>query len=252
MSRTPLFAGNWKMHKNVAETLEFLEAFLPMAKNVSGEIALCPPFTSLWAAAERLKGSGLKIGAQNMHWEDKGAFTGEISPAMLKEIPCDYVIIGHSERRQHFAETDETVNRKVKSALKYAITPIICVGESLEQREKGQTLSVVLSQVEKALEGVDIHDGNELVFAYEPIWAIGTGKVAMPSDAQEVIGALRKKLSELYSVQVSKNTRILYGGSVKPENIRDLMAEPDIDGALVGGASLDADTFYRIAAYDQS
>ncbi|ADL08582.1 triose-phosphate isomerase [Thermosediminibacter oceani] len=251
MPRTPLFAGNWKMHKNVVETLEFLEAFLRKAKDVHGEIAFCPPFTSLWAAAERLKGSGVKIGAQNMHWEDKGAFTGEISPAMLKEIPCDYVIIGHSERRQYFNETDETVNRKVKAALKYAIKPIICVGESLEQREKGKTLSVVLSQVERALEGVDIRDGKELVFAYEPVWAIGTGKVALPSDAQEVIGAIRNKLSELYGARVSQNIRILYGGSVKPENVRDLMAEPDIDGALVGGASLDADTFYRIAAYDQ-
>ncbi|MCG0275736.1 MAG: triose-phosphate isomerase [Thermosediminibacteraceae bacterium] len=250
MARTPLFAGNWKMHKNVKETVDFLDAFLPMAKGISSEIAFCPPFTSLWAAAEKIRGSGIKLGAQNMHWEDKGAFTGEISPLMLKEIPCDYVIIGHSERRQYFAETDETVNKKVKSAIKYGITPIICVGESLEQREKGKTLSVVLNQVEKALFEVEIKDGCDLVFAYEPIWAIGTGKVASPSDAQEVIGAIRKKLSQLYGEKLSQRIRILYGGSVKPENIKELMAQPDIDGALVGGASLDAKTFYKIASYE--
>ncbi|MDN5332034.1 MAG: triosephosphate isomerase [Tepidanaerobacteraceae bacterium] len=250
MSRMPLFAGNWKMHKTVKETLEFLNEFLPLAKDISSEIAIFPPFTSLYAAAEQIKGSGIKLGAQNMHWEDKGAFTGEISPTMLKEIPCDYVIIGHSERRQYFAETDDTVNKKVKSAIKYGITPVICVGESLEEREKGRTLSVVLTQVEKALSGVRINDGNDLIFAYEPIWAIGTGKVALPSDAQEVIGAIREKLSQLYG-SIAQNIRILYGGSVKPDNIKDLMAQPDIDGALVGGASLDAKTFYNIATYNR-
>jgi triosephosphate isomerase len=252
MSRTPLFAGNWKMHKNVKETLEFLEDFLPLAKDIPSEIeiAIFPPFTSLYAAFEKLKGSGIKLGAQNMHWEDKGAFTGEISPPMLKEIPCDYVIIGHSERRQYFAETDDTVNKKVKSAVKYGIVPIICVGESLEQREKGETLSVVLSQVEKAIWEVQIEDGGKLIFAYEPIWAIGTGKVALPSDAQEVIGAIRGKLSQIYG-SISQDVRILYGGSVKPDNIKDLMAQPDIDGALVGGASLEAKAFYQIATYNR-
>lgn len=250
MSRTPLLAGNWKMHKNVKETLGFLDEFIPLAKGISAEVAVFPPFTSLWAAAEKIKGSGIKLGAQNMHWEDSGAFTGEISPAMLKEIPCDYVIIGHSERRQYFAETDETVNRKVKSALEHGIVPVVCVGESLEQREKGETLAVVLSQVEKALYEIKIEDGSQIVFAYEPIWAIGTGKVALPYDAQEVIGAIRRKLAELYG-DVAGEIRILYGGSVKPDNIKDLMAQPDIDGALVGGASLDARAFYQIATYDR-
>ncbi|HHW03690.1 MAG TPA: triose-phosphate isomerase [Thermoanaerobacterales bacterium] len=248
----PLIAGNWKMYNNKKETLEFLEAFLPKAKGLEAEVVICPPFTDLWTAAEKLKGTSVKLGAQNMHWEEKGAFTGEVSVTMLAEIPCDYVIIGHSERRQYFAETDETVNKKVKTALKYGLTPIVCVGETLEQREQGITMSWVLGQVEKALEGIADADVQKIVFAYEPIWAIGTGKTASSHDAQEVIGAIRKKIAELFNIEVSDKVRILYGGSVKPENIKELMAQPDIDGALVGGASLKPDGFYSIAAFNRN
>lgn len=252
MNRIPLIAGNWKMHNNRRETLEFLEAFLPKAKGLEVEVVICPPFTDLWPAAEKLKDTAVKLGAQNLHWEEKGAFTGEVSPAMLIEIPCDYVIIGHSERRQYFAETDETVNKKVKTALKYGLTPIICVGETLEQREQVITMSWVLGQVEKALEGLTDAEVQKIVFAYEPIWAIGTGKTASSQDAQEVIGAIRKKIADLFSAGVSDKVRILYGGSVKPENIKELMAQPDIDGALVGGASLKPDGFYSIASFNQN
>lgn len=252
MDRMPLIAGNWKMYNNKKETLEFLEAFLPKAKGLEAEVVICPPFTDLWTAAEKLKGTSVKLGAQNMHWEEKGAFTGEVSVTMLAEIPCDYVIIGHSERRQYFAETDETVNKKVKTALKYGLTPIVCVGETLEQREQGITMSWVLGQVEKALEGIADADVQKIVFAYEPIWAIGTGKTASSHDAQEVIGAIRKKIAELFNIEVSDKVRILYGGSVKPENIKELMAQPDIDGALVGGASLKPDGFYSIAAFNRN
>lgn len=185
-----------------------------------------------------------------MHWEENGAFTGEVSPLMLKEIPCDYVIIGHSERRQYFAETDETVNNKIKSAIEHNLTPIVCVGETLAQREEGITLDFVMGQVEKALKDVAAEDAKKIVFAYEPIWAIGTGKTASASDAQEVIGAIRNKIEELYDKDVADVVRILYGGSVKPENIKELMAEDDIDGALVGGASLKPDSFYAICSFN--
>ena len=194
--------------------------------------------------------SHVKLGAQNMHWEEKGAFTGEVSPLMLKELPCDYVIIGHSERRQYFAETDETVNNKIKSALKHELAPIVCVGETLEQREEGITIDFVMGQVEKALKGIEAEEAKKIVFAYEPIWAIGTGKTASAADAQEVIGAIRNKISELYNKEVAEAVRILYGGSVKPENIKELMAEADIDGALVGGASLKAESFYAICSFN--
>lgn len=249
MHRVPIIAGNWKMHNNKKQTLDFLNEFLSLTENLEAEVVICPPFTDLWAAAERLSDSNVKLGAQNMHWEEKGAFTGEISPDMLKEIPCDYVIIGHSERRQYFAETDETVNKKIKASLKYGITPIICVGETLEQREQGIAMDWVLSQVEKALDGISRQDVETLVFAYEPIWAIGTGKTASGEDAQEMIAAIRKKIQELYDMNTAEEVRILYGGSVKPENIKELMAKPDIDGALVGGASLNPQSFLKIATF---
>ena len=248
MSRIPMIAGNWKMNNNKKQTLEFLDGFLPRINDITAEVVICPPFTDLFATAEKLEGTKIKLGAQNMHWEEKGAFTGEISPVMLKEIPCDYVIIGHSERRQYFAETDETVNKKIKSALKHNILPIVCVGESLDQREAGTTMSWVLSQVEKALKDITLEEVEKIVFAYEPIWAIGTGKTASASDAQEVISAIRKRISELYSQNVADKVRILYGGSVKPQNIKELMGEADIDGALVGGASLEPDSFYALCS----
>lgn len=250
MSRIPLIAGNWKMNNTKRETLDFLSSFLPKVENITIEMAICPPFTDLYAAAEKLKGTKVKLGAQNMHWEETGAFTGEVSPLMLKEIPCDYVIIGHSERRQYFAETDETVNKKIKSALKHNIAPIVCVGESLAQREEGITIDFVMTQVENALKDIKSEDAKKIVFAYEPIWAIGTGKTASASDAQEVIGAIRNKIEKLYNKDVAEEVRILYGGSVKPENIKELMAEADIDGALVGGASLKPDSFYALCSFN--
>lgn len=250
MSRQPMIAGNWKMFNTVEEAKAFFDEFLPKAGALSAEVVICPTYTALGAAAEKLKGTEVKLGAQNMHWEDQGAFTGEISPRMLREIPCDYVILGHSERRQYFAETDEGVNKKVKAALAHGLLPVICVGESLEQREKGVTMEWVLGQVEKGLVDLDAEQVSKLVFAYEPIWAIGTGKTASSGDAQEVIGALRQKIRELYNDQVAQKVRILYGGSVKPENIVELMAQPDIDGALVGGASLKPESFYKIAAFN--
>lgn len=250
MSRIPLIAGNWKMNNTKRETLDFLSSFLPKVENITVEMAICPPFTDLYAAAEKLKGTKVKLGAQNMHWEETGAFTGEVSPLMLKEIPCDYVIIGHSERRQYFAETDETVNKKIKSAIKHNIAPIVCVGESLAQREEGITIDFVMTQVENALKDIKPEDAKKIVFAYEPIWAIGTGKTASASDAQEVIGAIRNKIEKLYNKDVAEEVRILYGGSVKPENIKELMAEADIDGALVGGASLKPDSFYALCSFN--
>jgi len=250
VSRIPLIAGNWKMNNTKRETLDFLSSFLPKVENITVEMAICPPFTDLYAAAEKLKGTKVKLGAQNMHWEETGAFTGEVSPLMLKEIPCDYVIIGHSERRQYFAETDETVNKKIKSALKHNIAPIVCVGETLAQREEGITIEFVMTQVENALKDIKPEDAKKIVFAYEPIWAIGTGKTASASDAQEVIGAIRNKIEKLYNKDVAEEVRILYGGSVKPENIKELMAEADIDGALVGGASLKPDSFYALCSFN--
>ncbi|MGI6235861.1 MAG: triose-phosphate isomerase [Christensenellales bacterium] len=238
------------MNNNKGETLDFLESFLPKTQGLTAEAVICPPFTDLYAAADKLEGTAVKLGAQNMHWEEKGAFTGEISPLMLKEIPCDYVIIGHSERRQYFAETDETVNKKVKSALKHGLLPIVCVGESLAQREEGTTMTWILSQVEKALKDIKAEEMEKIVFAYEPIWAIGTGKTASAADAQEVIGAIRKKIVEMYNQDVAEKVRILYGGSVKPDNIKELMGEADIDGALVGGASLKPDSFYALCSFD--
>lgn len=250
MVRKPLIAGNWKMNNNANDTEEFFEEFLPKVKELDVDIVICPPFTNLWAAVEKLGGTNVKLGAQNMHWEESGAFTGEVSPNMLKEIPCDFVIVGHSERRKYFAETDETVNKKVKAALKHQLTPIICVGESLEQRQKGVTLDWILGQVENALQDLTSEDASKVVFAYEPIWAIGTGKTASSDDAQEVISAIRQKLSELYNDETAQKIRILYGGSVKPQNVKELMKQPDIDGALVGGASLEPNSFYQIAAFN--
>lgn len=250
MVRKPLIAGNWKMNNNKKDTEEFFEEFLPKVKDLDVDIVICPPFTNLWAAAEKLDGANVKLGAQNMHWEESGAFTGEVSPNMLNEISCDFVIIGHSERRKYFAETDETVNKKVKAALKHKLIPIICVGESLEQRQKGVTLDWILGQVENALKDLTAEDAEKIVFAYEPIWAIGTGKTASNDDAQEVISAIRQKLSELYNDEAAQKIRILYGGSVKPQNVKELMKQPDIDGALVGGASLKPDSFYKIAAFN--
>ena len=248
MSRRPLIAGNWKMNNTKKETLDFFTSFLPKTGKLTAEVVICPPFTNLDTAADKLKGTAVKLGAQNMHWEEKGAFTGEVSPLMLKEVPCDYVIIGHSERRQFCR--NGTVNSKIKSALQHGLLPIVCIGESLAQREQGTTMPWVLSQVEKALKDVTSEETKKIVFAYEPIWAIGTGKTASAADAQEVIAAIRNKIEKLYSRDIAQKVRILYGGSVKPENIKELMGEADIDGALVGGASLKPDSFYALCSFN--
>lgn len=244
--RVPIIAGNWKMNNTVDEAVNLIRDIKKGEKNSDVEVVVCVPFTALWQVKKEIEGTSIKLGAQNMHWEDRGAFTGEISPLMLKEIGIDYVIIGHSERRQYFNETDETVNKKVKAALKYDIKPIICVGETLEEREKGMEKDVVKRQVEAALEDIDKKNIEDIVIAYEPIWAIGTGKTASNKDANDMISFIRQTVSDKYGENISQSMRIQYGGSVKPNNIKELMAESDIDGALVGGASLKADDFLKL------
>jgi triosephosphate isomerase len=248
MKRTPLAAGNWKLNKNIAETSELLKELLPGLDSIDGvEKLVCPPFTSLETAAQMLKGSSINVGAQNIFWEESGAFTGEISPGMLKEL-CTYVIIGHSERRTYFHETDETVNRRLKAAIDAGLKPIICVGETLEQNEAGKTDEVVRSQVIKGLSGIQIEKAKELVVAYEPVWAIGTGKAATPEGANAVIKeSIRSALSEVLNKDLAEAIRVLYGGSIKPGNAASFFCMPDIDGGLVGGASLKAPDFIAIA-----
>ncbi len=248
--RKPVIAGNWKMNMNREETARFAEEFIPAIQAVTEvEIVIAPPFTSIPTLAKKAAGTPLKVAAQNMHHEDSGAYTGEISPLFLKELGVTHVIIGHSERRHHFGETDQAVNLKAKKALSTGLTPIVCVGETLEEREKGETKNVVRIQVEEGLKGVVIETGLELIIAYEPVWAIGTGRTATPEQAQEVHVHIRKLLGELFGDETAENVRILYGGSVKPENIKSLMAMSDIDGALVGGASLKPESFEKIVKY---
>lgn len=244
--RTPIIAGNWKMNKTVKEALELVKDIKGGERSDNVEAVLCIPFTNLMEVRKEIEGTGIKLGAQNMHWEDNGAYTGEISPLMLKEIDIDYVIIGHSERRQYFNETDETVNKKVKTALKYDINPIICVGETLEEREDSREKEIVERQVLKALDGIEEKDLEKVVIAYEPIWAIGTGKTASNKDANDIISFIRETIGNEYGKDISEKIRIQYGGSVKPANITELMDESDIDGALVGGASLKAEDFLKL------
>lgn len=246
--RKRYICGNWKMHKGVADTTAWVEAFLKAwTPDASVEVGIAPPFTSLAAAHQAIGSQSLRLAAQNCHWETQGAFTGEISAAMLREAGCDSAIIGHSERRQYFGETDETVNRRTRAALAAGLTPIVCVGETLEERESGRTLEVVGRQVRQGLAGLSAEDLGRLVIAYEPVWAIGTGKVATSAQAQEVHAAIRGWLGELGGQEVAQTIRIQYGGSVKPSNAAELLAQPDIDGALVGGASLDPADFAQIA-----
>lgn len=244
--RTPIIAGNWKMNKTLKEAVELVQGIKDGERNKGVEAVICVPFTHLNRLKEEIKGTDIKLGAQNMHWEDSGAYTGEISPMMLDEIGIDYVIIGHSERRQYFNETDETVNKKIKTALKYEIAPIVCVGETLEQREKGIEKDIVKDQVLNALEEIKAEDIKKIVFAYEPIWAIGTGRTASSKDANDMLGFIRETICSKYGEEVSNSVRIQYGGSVKPNNIKELMAEEHIDGALVGGASLKAEDFLKL------
>ncbi len=244
--RTSIIAGNWKMHKTIEEATQLAKQICDKIKDTDTEVVLCVPYTALLAVKKVIDGTNIKLGAQNLHWEDQGAFTGEISPLMLKEIGVDYCIVGHSERRQYFNETDETVNKKAHTCLNHGIRPIICVGETLEQRENGEMKTLIKSQVVKALKDIDASQMNNIVFAYEPIWAIGTGKTATPKQANEVIAFIRTIIRELYGDKVSTEIRIQYGGSVKPANVSEIMAQEDIDGALVGGASLKPDDFMQI------
>ena len=245
--RTPIIAGNWKMNKTIAEAVALVEAIAPRLAAIAGvEKVVCPPFTALSAVKEALGDAEIGLGAQNMYWEEKGAFTGEVSPVMLAEL-CQYVILGHSERRQYFGETDDGVNRKIVAAFAHGLTPIVCVGESLAQREAGQTDEWVADQVQAALMGLPADQVRRLIIAYEPIWAIGTGVPATAEDANAVIaGTIRGALAEMYGDEVAQAVRVQYGGSVKPSNVAEFMARPDIDGALVGGASLRADDFVEI------
>jgi triosephosphate isomerase len=250
MGRTPFVAGNWKMNKTVGEALDLVRE---LKKTIAGvkevEVAVAPPFTALYAVRRELESTPIRLAAQNLYWEEKGAFTGEVSPLMLKEVGCHYVIIGHSERRQYFGETDVTVNRRIKAALAQGLKAIFCIGETLKEREDGKTFLVIERQIEGGSKGLGDKEMRNIVIAYEPVWAIGTGRTATPEQAEEVHRFIRGKLERLYVREVSEEVRIQYGGSVTPENIRGLMNQPNIDGALVGGASLKAESFSKIVRF---
>jgi len=246
LARTQIIAGNWKMFKTIPEAQAFTQELIGSADFSGVEVVLCPPFPALWPVAQAVSGTPVRVAAQNLFWEDQGAYTGEVSAPMLREAGCRYVVIGHSERRQYFGETDETVNRKVKAALRHGLTPIVCVGERLAEREAGETFKVVERQVNSAFEGVEEAAAAGAVIAYEPVWAIGTGRTASPEDAQAVNSFIRGVFGGLYSPAAAERVRIQYGGSVTPENAASLLAQPDIDGALVGGASLKAASFVAI------
>ena len=250
MARIPLMTGNWKMNKTVEEAVDLVKQLKVTISGVKGvEVAVAPPFTALYAVSKELKDSTIHLAAQNMFWEEKGAFTGEVSPLMLKETGCAYVIVGHSERRQFFGETDEMVNRRMKRVIAHGMKPIFCIGETLKEREENRTFSVVERQIEGGLKDIKENEVKNMVIAYEPVWAIGTGKTATPQQAEEVHRFIRQKLEKLTSRGVAEAMRIQYGGSVTPENIKGLMDQGDIDGALVGGASLKSDSFSRIVRF---
>jgi len=249
MMRRPIIAGNWKMNNTVSEAEEFIKKFLPLVEGIDDrDIIIAPPFIALASAAELLEGSNVALAAQNTFWEEKGAYTGEISPTMLIKLGCTYVIIGHSERRKYFSEDNSIVNRKIKAALIAGLKPIMCLGEILEQRRKGATIKVVEKQLHEGLEGLEAWQIENMIIAYEPVWAIGTGVNATPQQAQEVHSHIRQRLRTLFG-ETGLKVQIQYGGSVKPDNINDLMSEADIDGALVGGASLKADSFASIVKF---
>jgi len=245
--RTPVIAGNWKMNKTIGEALELVRG-LHYGLSWPGEVdvIVAPPFTALSAVAGFLERSYIAVAAQNLFWEESGAYTGEIAAGLLKDAGADYVIIGHSERRQYFSETDETVNRRIKAALKHALTPIVCVGETLEQREAGRVSEVIEEQIQGGLSGLTAQEVSSLIVAYEPVWAIGTGRTASPDQAQEVHALIRGLLSQAFGPEAADSVRIQYGGSVNPKNSRELLSRADIDGALVGGASLKAQDFIEI------
>ena len=251
LMRRKIIAGNWKMNKTPSEAIDLIETLTPLVNESNSDVVFCVPFVDIPYAIEMLKGTNIAVGAQNMHWEEKGAYTGEISADMLYELGVEYVIIGHSERRQYFAETNETVNQKVLAAFAHELIPIICCGETLEQREDGITLDLVKEQITKAFENVPAEDAVTAVIAYEPIWAIGTGQVATKEQAQQVCAYIRMVIGDLYGSEVASEIRIQYGGSVNAENAGELFSMPDIDGGLVGGASLKED-FAGIVHFDQN
>ncbi len=248
--RKPFIAANWKMFKTVGEAVAFTEAIQKeVGPLVDREVILAPPFTALAAVRGVMRAEGYRLAAQNCHWEEKGAFTGEVSLPMLRDVGCDFVILGHSERRHVFGETDGDVARKVAAAIRHRIPPVLCVGEKLEEREDGRTAAVVERQLSSALAGLGPSDVGELVIAYEPVWAIGTGRTASPEQAQEVHASIRERCAAVFDKDVANRVRIVYGGSVKPDNVDALMAQPDIDGLLVGGASLELASFRRIVQF---
>ncbi|MDD5771335.1 MAG: triose-phosphate isomerase [Candidatus Omnitrophica bacterium] len=245
--RKTIIAGNWKMYKTLKDGQELAVALRrDLYKIENTDIVICPPFTLLGFLADALESSNIAVGAQDLYWQEEGAFTGEVSPAMIKDAGCLYVIIGHSERRQFFDETNETVNKKIKAALKCGLIPIVCVGENLQEREADKTFKVIEEHINKGLADISASDMSKIIVAYEPVWAIGTGKTATPEQAQEVHKFIRGLLSKIYGQEAAEGIRIQYGGSVKPENITELMNKPDVDGALVGGASLKAESFAAI------
>ena len=247
--RKPIIAGNWKMNMTPAEAEALVSALLPLVRDAACEVVVCPPFVDLYAVSRLVAGTNVRLGAQNVHWAAKGAFTGEISADMLSAFGVSYAIIGHSERRQYFGETDEGVNARAKAALAAGITPIICVGETLEQRESGVTDAFVSAQAKAALAGMEMEQAASVVIAYEPIWAIGTGKTATADQAEEVCAAIRKVVGELYGEDAAKALTVQYGGSMNPKNAAELMAMPEIDGGLIGGASLKAEDFAKVVNY---
>lgn len=247
--RKKIIAGNWKMNMLPDEAINFVQELTPLVKNSEAEVILCVPYTDLFYVLLNVQDTNIKVGAQNMHFEDTGAYTGEVSGKMLKSIGVEYVIIGHSERRQYFAETDETVNKKVKSAFANGLKPIVCVGETIEQREQGLAFDVITKQTRLALEGLTPEQVKNTIIAYEPIWAIGTGKTATADDANDAIKKIREEIKNIYGDETSENVIIQYGGSVKSSNANELFNKSDIDGGLVGGASLKADEFSKIVNY---
>ena len=249
--RRKVIAGNWKMNMLPDETIKFIEEFAPLVKDTKNEVILCVPYTDLFYALLNVQGTNIKIGAQNMHFEEKGAYTGEISPQMLKSINVEYVIIGHSERRQYYNETDETVNKKIKAAFNVGLKPIVCVGETLEERETGKTAEIITNQTKLALEGLSNEQVENTIIAYEPIWAIGTGKTATSEDANNSIKEIRNKIAEIYGQNTASRVIIQYGGSVKSSNAKELFSTSDIDGGLVGGASLKAEEFSKIVNFEK-
>ena len=250
MDRRPLIAGNWKMHTTTQEAQQLATAVVQAANKASDrDVMIAPPYTALAAVNTIFSGTGVILGAQNVHWEEQGAFTGEISASMLKDLGCSMAIVGHSERRHVFGETDFMISRRITGALRFGLVPVFCIGENLKQRELGNTLKVLEDQVRAGLAGIELADGGQIVVAYEPVWAIGTGKTATETQAQEVHSFIRSLLADIYEKNIADQVRILYGGSVKPENIDILMQQNDIDGALVGGAALKAEMFERIICF---